>query len=196
MTEPTWTPWLENSGTSDQPYPDWAEECEYWMTGEGDAEGRSKNAKITHYRYAIPADLAWLAENVSGWDSHYPDNFVVVRGKYGPRYMHPECFAIKIDGCVGYTKAQWLRTRQDLGYDNPSKNDAVQKVTKYKAVDGELFDSREDAEHHSRKVKAYINLLHDELSLVESVKFKNMEDFVEFVMKYADIINGSGSNDN
>ena len=141
MTEPTWTPWIENPGTGECPVPEWNKGYEILSLKEGPAYhvmvspdvydwsllGEHDHfgvilEPITHYRYSIPADLAWLAENVSEWDDEPPGccvEFTHVR-------MCPEqCVAIFGFGKGGYstwyTKRQWLRARHDLGYESGEK---------------------------------------------------------------------------
>lgn len=87
-----WTEWIENPGDGENPVPEWSESMEA-IRRDGEEpiivnnwEDTGEHWCITHYRYAVPADLAWLAEN----EIEYPQ--------------------------WGYTKSQWLRARRDLGY--------------------------------------------------------------------------------
>ena len=127
MTEPTWTPWLDNPGTGENPVPEWAEDFKAMRQdgvtlSAGDRNWHlpigleSENFEITHYRYAIPADLAALAKNVSEWNE--PSGRILFRDENG----HPVfCSEHKHLMIPSYTKAQWLRARQDLGYESGEK---------------------------------------------------------------------------
>ena len=122
MTEPTWTPWLENPGTGECPVPEFAVEFEVMLSGNNDTYVNgcwdwSSNPEdaipITRYRYAIPADLAWLAKNVSEWNES--SSRILFRDENG----HPVfCYKHKHLIIPSYTKDQWLRARQDLGYES------------------------------------------------------------------------------
>ena len=122
MTEPTWTPWLENPGTGENPVPEFSEKLEYEMhfdksphravkgNGETVSWGDEGHLTVVRYRYAIPADLAWLAKNVDEWTE--PSSRILFRDENG----HPVfCYEHKDLIIPSYTKAQWLRARQDLG---------------------------------------------------------------------------------
>ena len=107
MTEPTWTPWLDNPGTGENPVPEFAVEFEVMLSGKNDTyvngcwdcSSTPEGAiPITRYRYSIPADLAWLAKNLSQWSKY--------------RY-----WSVPDEKRV-YTKPQWLRARRDLGYES------------------------------------------------------------------------------
>ena len=128
MTEPTWTPWITNPGTGKNPVPEFSEKLEYELrfdksphravkgNGETVSWGDEGHLTVVRYRYAIPADLAWLAENVSEWNE--PSSRILFRDENG----HPVfCYEHKHLIIPSYTKTQWLRARQDLGYESGEK---------------------------------------------------------------------------
>ena len=122
MTKSVWTPWLKNPGTDECPVPEWAEN---FVTRKRDGNisvdplwwsNTELPQDITYYSYAIPADLAWLAENVSEWNES--SSRILFRDENG----HPVfCYEHKDLIIPSYTKAQWLRARQDLGYESGEK---------------------------------------------------------------------------
>ena len=128
----TWTPWLKNPGDGVCPVPEW--NCGYEvLLIDGDELTANENSdfswyandplciEITHYRYAVPEDLAWLAREVSEW---HKDLDLARRGTFGPEFFDSSYFPAR----EGYTKAQWIRTRQDLSLESldgkPSWDDA------------------------------------------------------------------------
>ena len=139
MTEPTWTPWLENPGTGKNPVPDFAEDC--WIRfPNGDEicpdQGNAwylrvcvNGEAITDYCYAVPDDLAWLAENVSEWKGR-TDGYVVL-----DKQTHQVYFDCGTKYGNSYDRPQWLRARQDLGYESGekvgAKNDNPLTPSKY-----------------------------------------------------------------
>ena len=122
MTEPTWTPWLENPGTGENPVPEFAVEFKVMLSGNNDTyvngcwnwSSTPEDAMpITCYRYAIPADLVALVKNVTEWRK--PWHYVAWSGRHGLlTYMEGEIPAT----FDTYTRDQWLRARQDLGYES------------------------------------------------------------------------------
>ena len=124
MTEPTWTPWLDNPGTGENPVPEFAVEFEVMLFGKNDTyvngcwdcSSTPEGAiPVTRYRYSIPADLAWLAKNVIEWkaDDGSREYTHIVKNASNPGFG----FGWGMVGTGWYTKTQWLRARQDLGYE-------------------------------------------------------------------------------
>ncbi|AGH31854.1 nucleotide kinase [Salicola phage CGphi29] len=161
--EPVWTPWITNPGDGACPVPEWTEDFELWMIpsppgriDKPDFEadqydwGVVIGATITHYRYALPADLAWLAENVSEWnpDAMHQDESGIsflhcVRGEAS--HAHPNSYITDVYPERAYTKAQWLRARRDLGYEKPQIGvdmaDGNGDWTGYQEVSGDPVNS-------------------------------------------------------
>ena len=143
MTEPTWTPWLTNPGDGQCPVPEFAVEFKVMLSGNNDTyvngcwdwSSTPEGAiPITRYRYAIPADLAWLALRVIRWGSE--DRDYVWLHKPGENAGWHEMYSDGESSVITqYSKVDWLRARQDLGYESGekvgAKNDNPPTPSKY-----------------------------------------------------------------
>jgi len=111
-----WTKWLSNPGDGQCPIPEFAVKAQpRYVNGVDGGFVLPETSKalswvkhgvgldIQEYRYAIPENLAWMAANVEAWP------------------VSDEMWLSKAwfcgDRSVGvYSKDDWLRARQDLGY--------------------------------------------------------------------------------
>ena len=130
MTEPTWTPWLTNPGDCQCPVPEWAVEFKVMLSGNNytyvngcwDWSSKPEDAvPITHYCYAVPYDLAWLAENVSVWLASDRDSIRIDWVNAGGSKKSWAYTSSEFCPCQHWHYDQWLRARQDLGYEKQGR---------------------------------------------------------------------------
>ena len=130
----TWTPWLKNPGDGVCPVPEWAEDYQVFLE-DGEQLSANENSDfswhvndptcidITHYRYAVPEDLAWLAREVSEWrqciSPFFSDEEMLVYRDSAVSVRYAEPGSIRATKGKAYTKDQWHRARKDLGLDSP-----------------------------------------------------------------------------
>ena len=130
MTKPTWTPWLTNPGDGQCPVPEFAVEFKVMLSGNSDtyvngcwdwSSTPEDSVPITHYCYAVPYDLAWLAENVSEWLASDRDSIRINWINAGGSKKSWAYTSSELCPCQHWHYDQWLRARQDLGYESGEK---------------------------------------------------------------------------
>ena len=132
----TWTAWLDNPGDGVCPVPEWAEDYRVlFANGKENKQKikaerwgwnlaiRASGCDITHYRYAVPEDLAWLAREESEWrqciSPFFSDEEMLVYRDSSGSFGYAEPGSIRATRGKAYTQDQWLRARQDLGLESP-----------------------------------------------------------------------------
>ena len=141
----TWTQWLTTPGDGVCPVPDCAEAAvvKFANGTQDSAHGYSWRSsspagwyEITHYRYAVPEDLAWLAREVSEWSpapyhmDHHEFSFIFMDAGRRAKFCHPKSLIAKDGKHSLYSYDQWHRARQDLGLESAIKDhDARDRYT-------------------------------------------------------------------